>query len=127
MTIRKPLALVIGGLTLLPGVLLAIAFALFLLLFVAGEGPHRGPGYGLLATMIALFGAAFLLTILLLVFYIAHVFTNPRLQQETRILWVLVLFLSNNTGLGFVAYVIYWWLHIWIVARAETSTDLAAT
>ena len=127
MTIRKPLALVIGGLTLLPGVLLAIAFALFLLLFVAGEGPHRGPGYGLLATMIALFGAAFLLTILLLVFYIAHVFTNPRLQQETRILWVLVLFLSNNTGLGFVAYVIYWWLHIWSVARAETNTDLAAT
>ncbi|HNU82823.1 MAG TPA: hypothetical protein PKO05_05280 [Thermoanaerobaculia bacterium] len=127
MTIRKPLALVIGGLTLLPAVLLAIAFALFLLLVVAGEGHHRGPGYGLLATMIGLFVVTILLIIGLLVFYIAHLFKNPRLQQETRILWVLVLFLSNQAGLGFVACIIYWWLHIWSVARAETNTDLAAT
>ncbi|HPK65688.1 MAG TPA: hypothetical protein PKX99_03815 [Thermoanaerobaculia bacterium] len=127
MTIRKPLALVIGGLTLLPGVLLAIAFALFLLLIVAGEGHHQGPGYALLATMIGLFGATILLSIGLLIFYIVHVFKNPRLQQETRILWVLVLFLSNHAGLGFVPCIIYWWLHIWSVARAETNTDLATT
>jgi len=127
MTIRKPLALVIGGLTLLPGVLLAITFALFLLLFVAEWGHRQEPAYALFATMIGLFVVTILLTIGLLVFYIAHLFKNPRLQQETRILWVLVLFLSNQAGLGFVACIIYWWLHIWKVARAETDTDLAAT
>lgn len=55
--------------------------------------------------------AGHLLTILLIfaitAVYIVDVFRNPRIPNDQRALWAVVIFMGN-----IVAMPVYWWLHI---------------
>lgn len=46
--------------------------------------------------------------IALITFYIVHAVRNRALANETRIIWVLLIFLGNM-----IAMPIYWYLYIW--------------
>lgn len=123
MRIRKPLALLMGVVTLWPIVYMVIfmAFALgavlpattgaqnrdfiessFSYLFVA----HAG-------TMLGMFG--------LLAFYIVHVFKNSAFKDDRRLLWAAVLFMGGPLSMP-----VYWWLYVWKGAGAVDSTQTPA-
>ena len=122
MNITKPLALIIGMVTLLPGVYMALFFATFLAGFGSERSPDRMPVFGSFETMMALHLGTMLLSVLLLVFYIVHAFKNPQLQQDKRILWVIVLFFGNV-----IAGIVYWWIYVWRARPLEANSGGTAS
>jgi len=50
------------------------------------------------------------------VFYIVNVFKNPRVKQEMKVLWAIVLLMG-----GFIAMPIYWYLILWREAPDATT------
>ena len=128
MTRRKKMML--GAVTMWPlfymGLFFAFVFSQFVLMGVGGAVGGKEAGETLGLVMVASFGVIFVLhalTILgsmaLMVYYIVHVFQNPRLDDDknTRLLWALVLFFGNM-----LAMPIYWYLNIWKVP--DTPADV---
>jgi hypothetical protein len=51
--------------------------------------------------------------------YVVHAFRNSEFRQETRIVWVIILFMGNM-----FAFPVYWWLYLRPWGR---RTDAPAT
>jgi hypothetical protein len=118
MRIGKPLAIVIGLFTIWPVfyLLLFMAFFVFMAFTIFQHAPHQQPDPGFFPCIVIPHVGTMLLMVALMAFYIMHVFKNPALKDDRRVLWAVVLFM----GLPFSAP-IYWWLFIWRPARADAS------
>ncbi len=63
--------------------------------------------------LLALHLLTMLITLALIVIYVIDVFRNPRVSQDHRILWLILILLG-----GLLAMPVYWWLHL---RRPHTS------
>jgi hypothetical protein len=99
------MALVVGALSAWP----LVYFAGFMAMMAVSSG-RGGPFAD--ATTFDLLVRAHLITMVvtmgLLGFYVTHAFRSPRLPQEQRVLWLIVLFMGNM-----LAFPVYWYLHVW--------------
>ena len=92
--------------------------AMFLIMSLApADGGDAPPIFALIFPVIFLLH---LITILdgigLLVFYIVNVFRNERVNQDQRLMWILLLFF-----LGLIVMPVYWYLNIWKEPQASLS------
>jgi len=101
---KKPVKIILGVATLWPLLYMGFFFVSFFLPFFA-----FGPG------LPASFEVLFLLhcftilwTLVLLIIYIVNVFTNDRVEKDTKALWAVVVFMGNV-----IAMPVYWYLYIW--------------
>lgn len=106
MTLSRPMALLLGLLSAWPFVYFVGFMAAMAVTLTSSGGPFGDPSS---------FGVIFVLHLLttvlsmgLLVFYVTHAFKTPRIAQDQRVLWLLVLFMGNM-----LAFPIYWYLHVW--------------
>ncbi|MCA9397945.1 hypothetical protein KC573_03875 [candidate division WWE3 bacterium] len=53
-------------------------------------------------------GLMSLLTLFLYVFYIKDIFSNSRVAQKDRSLWILIIIFGNMIGM-----IVYWYVNIW--------------
>lgn len=51
---------------------------------------------------------ASLISLGLLIYYLVHILKNPRLDANTRLMWVLIVLLT-----GIVGNIVYWFFQIW--------------
>jgi hypothetical protein len=56
----------------------------------------------------AIMGLMILLTFGLLIYFILHIVNNSKLDDNERLVWILI-----TVFLGFIAYPIYWYVKIW--------------
>src|SRR3954470_3519267 len=110
MRIKKPLAIVIGLVTLWPLVYfcLFLVFFVYMALTIFQHAPHYQPDPRIFSYIVIPHVGTMFLSIALATFYIVHVFKNAALKDERRALWAVVLFM----GLPLSAPV-YWWMFIW--------------
>ena len=98
---------------------MAFVFSMMILGPLAAEGGGEGPGalfaggFGLIfighiGTMLLQFG--------LLGYFLYHVFTRDDLEQNTQLLWGLLVFMGGPIG-----QIIYWWKEIWNGEPAEPT------
>ena len=93
--------------TLLPVVYFVAFVAILLYATIAGAGepdgnlpvPFEVLFIGNLVMMLVIIGVT--------IVYIVDVFRNPRIPNEQRALWAVVIFLGNVFAMP-----VYWWLHI---------------
>lgn len=127
---KTPTKLLLAAATLYPLAYMFAFVAVWLFLLASAVGghfpelfakhPHGPPPW-----FLGLF-AVHLLTMFwvlgLLIFYIQDVFKNPRLDEQKRVLWALVLFMGNM-----VAMPVYWYVYIWPAetGRQRTSGHVA--
>ncbi len=120
MRIGKPLALIIGVLSIWPLIyvlLFMVFFAVTAFSFVSAAQQHHQPqGPEMMIYIFVPHILTMLLMFALIAFYIIHVFKNAAFKDDRRVLWAVVLFM----GLPFSAPV-YWWLFIWRPARGNVS------
>ena len=62
-----------------------------------------------------------LLTMLLLIVHVVHVFRNEHLSQDKKVLWLLVLFMGHAAALP-----AYWYAHMWRRKTSSTTAQVAA-
>ncbi len=103
----KGKAIALGLLTIWPPVYMVLFFCFVLLtMFTAGGSGSEPPiGFFLIFpfhmfTMVAMFA--------LLGIYIVLVIKNKALEDNMRIIWVILVIM-----LGIGAMPVYWWLHVW--------------
>src|SRR5438876_1982940 len=118
MRIGKPLAVVIGLFTIWPiiYILLFLDFFVFMAFTIFQHAPQQQPDPGFFPYIVIPHVGTMLLMFALAAFYIVHVFKNPALKDDRRVLWTVVLFM----GLPISAPV-YWWLFIWRPACGNAS------
>ncbi|MCK4311300.1 MAG: hypothetical protein KAW88_01035 [Candidatus Cloacimonetes bacterium] len=56
--------------------------------------------------------------IVLLIIYLINVFRNERVQEDKKILWVVIIFLGN-----IIAMIVYWYLYIWSESKEVILKD----
>ena len=115
MRISKPVALLIGLVTLLPVVYMFV----FIGSMFGGVSGDRQliPVFGTFERMMVFHISVMLLSFVLLGFYIFHAFKNESLASDKRILWVLVIFMGNVFGMA-----AYWYAHIWRTSGAPHAS-----
>ena len=104
----KGKAIALGLLTIWPPVYMVLFFAFVLLtMFTAGSAGNSEPPIGFflifpfhMFTMLAMFA--------LLAIYIVLVIKNKALEDNMRIIWVILVIM-----LGIGAMPVYWWLYVW--------------
>lgn len=109
-TMPTSLKVVIGLATTWP-FLYMFVFAGLWIYMVLSITSHPQVGNRMPPLMIALFILHIMTmfwTIALLGFYIYNVFINDRIDKDTKVLWVVVLFLGS-----IFAMPIYWYIYIW--------------
>jgi hypothetical protein len=106
MRIGKPLAALVGALTIC-----ATGFMLFLMAttvpqMLRGLDHEQGPQlYRYLSSPMRSLTVPW---ILLLAFYLSHLFRTPQLERDARVSWGIAFVLF-----GPLAELLYWWRHIW--------------
>jgi len=114
MRIGKPLAIIIGIITLWPIIYMVLFMGSIFLAMATGFNQQQAPHFfpylmvAHLGTMLIMFG--------LLAFYIVHVFKNPSFKDDRRVLWAIVIFMGGPVGAP-----VYWWLHIWPRPPADNA------
>jgi hypothetical protein len=63
-------------------------------------------------TLMVVHGATMLVSVLLLVFYVVHLFKTDHVARDQKALWGVALFLGSP-----IAMPIYWFVHVWPDAR----------
>jgi hypothetical protein len=112
--ISKPVALLIGLVTLVPVVYMFVFLAS---VFVEVGGDKEAiPVFGTFERMMMFQVSVMLLGFVLLGFYILHAFKNENLASDRRILWVLIIFMANMFGMA-----AYWYVHIWRTSRGSDA------
>lgn len=101
--------ILLGIANVLPFVLLVL-FISSIIMMPHGMNVDPNPEF-----MLVSFGLSFLIIGLmsaigigLLIFYLVHILKNPRLDANTRLMWVLILLLA-----GFIGNIVYWFFQIW--------------
>lgn len=107
--------ILLGILTFLPFVLLLLYMLFFFISFFGmfmAESHNQQPNMNL---FIGSFGAAFVIILLmsllaigLLIYYILHITKNEKLNENSRLMWILIIVFTNIIGYG-----IYWYMQIW--------------
>lgn len=109
---RKSAKVVLGLATIWPVIYMIFFFVVLILDSLASmfrEGANEeGAVPFWLAIILPLHLLTMLLIVLLLVFYITHVFRNDRVDKDKKALWAVVLFLGNA-----IAMPVYWYLYVW--------------
>ena len=109
MPVSRPIAALVGFLTVWPLLYMFIFFAFVLTSF---SWPTRvnGPGgpFAMFSIVMVAHLGTMLIIMALLVFYIVHVFKNPALTGDRRTLWAVVLFMGS-----IIAMPIYWFYYVW--------------
>ncbi len=107
MRIGKPLAILVGAFTIYP-----IAFMLFVLATVIPQilheldhPAHDAKIYGFLASSV---DSLTVVWVLLLIFYLLHLFKSPLPERSARVPWVLAFLVF-----GPLAELVYWWRYVW--------------
>jgi len=105
----------LGILTVIPlilaGIILTTVFGI--LIGILGEIPA---GYAtdtafMISNMFVIIGmavAAGTLNLALLIYYIIHVVNNKHLDNNTQIIWILILLFFSAVG-----SIVYWYMNIW--------------
>ena len=95
--------IVLGFVTLLPGIYAIAFFSVGLLVLIFDWHPT----VAFMQTFMALHMACILLIVGLLVFYIRDIYHNAALTPDQRMFWVIVLLFGN-----IISMPIYWYSHI---------------
>ena len=111
MRIGKPLALIVGLVSLWPAIymLLFLGFFVWTAFTILNRQPQNP---GLLPYIVIPHIGTMLVMFALMSFYIVHVFKNAALKDDRRVLWAVVLFLGSP-----VSAPIYWYFYVWPTAR----------
>mgnify|MGYP006300978795 FL=1 len=121
--------IILGVLTAWPIVYIFLFMMVFVVMFVAGPimsqaggggdafGALFAGGFGLvfvghIGTMLLQFG--------LLFYFLVHVFKRQDLEQNTQLLWALLIFMGGPIG-----QMIYWWKEIWRDDQGEPQPATA--
>lgn len=109
--------ILLGILTFLPYVFIAIYFFAFFIsfsgIFIASHNnyePNPDILFGNFALVFIIIMLASLLSIGLMIYYIIHIANNPKFDETNRLIWILIIIFANLIG-----YSIYWYLQIWKV------------
>ena len=120
MDLNKTTQIIIGAFTFLPFLLLAgsfvyVVYQILTLLF--SEDPMM-PLLMLsyVTSIIPYLFYFFLIYFVLGIFYIIHTIWNSQLDNEKKILWIVVLVTVNG-----VAMPVYWYLYIWNQESRQTA------
>jgi len=107
--------ILLGIVSFLPLVLLAVYIISFIGIFTSvfsesvqqsGRPPEVMMGnVGMLMAIVPLF---IVTSLGLLIYYIIHVMSNPRLDSMDRLVWIIILIFTSVAG-----YPIYWYMQIW--------------
>ncbi len=114
MRMTKAMKILLGAATAWPIVYMvgfsAIVFSAAMGAVMGGVngGGSAPPTVGSMAPMFVLHAFTMLETLGLLVFYVVHAIKNDKLDQNTRLLWAVVIFVGNV-----LAMPIYYFLHVW--------------
>lgn len=108
---KKTAKIILGIVTLWPVIYFILffvfIFAEFFFMTSSGGAP-QDELFNNFFILMAAHGFTMLLTIVLLIIYIANVFRNDRVLKDRKVLWAVVLFLGNM-----IAMPVYWYLYIW--------------
>ncbi len=86
-----------------------ISMLTFFFSFAGRPGqPEPGPMLFLFPVIILLHFVTVFGTLALIIYYIFDIFKNERLEQNSKIMWTILLFLA-----GMLAMPIYWYLYVW--------------
>ncbi len=125
---KKSTKVLLGIATIWPVLYMFLFMAAMLLVFAFNAGPPgsapRLPGSPLLPVGFVGLIVVHLMTILgtlaLTVFYIIRVFKTERLDQNLKIMWMLLLFFA-----GMFAQPVFWYLYIWRETVGPSSQNRA--
>ena len=107
MRIGRPLAVVIGVVTIWPAIYMLLFLAFFVwTAFTIFTRQPQDPGF--FPYIVVPHVGTMLIMVSLAAFYIVHVFKNAAFKDDRRVLWTVVLLF----GLP-VSAPVYWWLYIW--------------
>ena len=112
----------LGALTLLPVLYLLFFFAVVGTASVRGGGDPDEAGFLVpFGVLMALHIGTMLLIIALMIVYIRDAYSNPRVDENKRTFWAVVLFMGNM-----IAMPIYWWLYMRLSAGHSPSRSGSA-
>lgn len=103
MKLSQPVKLIVGALTLLPFAYMVY----FFVSMVSAVGTESG-GLDNFDLMFRLHLGTMLLIFALMIFYIVYLFRTPRVPQDKKALWAVVLFMGNM-----IAMPVFWFLYVW--------------
>ena len=105
MKLSKPVKLLVLALTLWPP-LYTLAFIVMMVSFTPAISD----------TLMVVHGATMLISVLLLVFYVVHLFKTDHVPADKKTLWAIALFLGST-----IAMPIYWFVHVWPVSYTHLT------
>lgn len=104
----KSTRILIGIATLWPPIYLFLFMATIgFSFFWIGHGAKKPPHFDLFMYIFPLHCLTMLLSFALTAVYVVHAFKSAQLKQDTRILWVIILFMGNM-----LAFPVYWWIYL---------------
>lgn len=103
MNLSQPTKLFVGAMTLLP--IAYMVFFIVTMVSATAATPDKPDNFELLFRLHL--GTMFLM-LLLMIFYIVYLFRTPRIPQDKKALWAVVLFMGN-----IIAMPVFWYLHVW--------------
>jgi hypothetical protein len=106
----------IGLATLWPLVYFGFFMASIGLSFWLRDATRADRGVDFLKYIFPLHCFTMLVSFALMAIYVVHAFRSPHLRQDTRILWVIILFMGN-----LFAFPVYWWLYLRPSSRLPTG------
>lgn len=121
---KKPLKLTLGVFSVLPFVYMIVFFIFFITLFFSANNPPfidvNPAGEDYTGFFLLFFGhlGITLISIGLIIYYLIFIFQTNTIDQNMKILWVLVLFFF-----GIFAFPVFWYLYIW-KQRPTTTGEL---
>ena len=115
----------LGIVTVLP-IAMIFLFIVFSFLFAFGMiyweesgGHHRGDPslavmFGSMGLFFLLMGVMMIAYIGTLIYYVIHASNNPKLVDNNKLMWILIIIFG-----GIISNCIYWYLHIWKEPKEE--------
>ena len=119
MRLSTTAGIVLGLLSLVPAIYMALFFASFV--WAAAVGPENDPFFENFGIFLAIHLGVLLLMFGLLAFYVVFLFKTPDVKAEMKALWAIVLFFG-----GPVAMPVFWYLYVWS-SRGEDRNPLRRT
>ena len=113
----RPATIAIGLLTVWPFLYIGVFMASIGYLGFMGPGKTGGdPGF--LRYIFPLHCLTMLLMFALVGVYIFHAYKTDRIDNDKRVLWVVILFLGNV-----IAFPVYWYLYMWRKAPGDGGSQ----
>jgi hypothetical protein len=122
MRLNRPVALLVALLTLAPWGYFVFFFSHVMATFSTFPNATQPPDHVFqdFNTIFRLHMMAMALILLLMAFYIVHLFRTDRVPNDKKALWAVVLFLGS-----LLAMPVYWYLYIWPKANGGSRLTSA--